>query len=79
MASLLVRNAKKFELQRDSSQRDLKIRSNYRSFRVKRFQLWKGNFKRFVRKSHSDFKLVRFMEIRIRESSVGQYYNFHII
>ena len=34
MASLFVKNLEKFELQRDSSQRDLKIRSNYRNFRI---------------------------------------------
>ena len=32
MVSLLVRNEEKFELQRQSSQKGLKIRSNYRSF-----------------------------------------------
>ena len=34
MASLLVKNVEKFELKRESSQRDLKIRSNYGSFRI---------------------------------------------
>ena len=34
MASLFVKNLEKFELQRDSSQRDLKVRSNYRNFRI---------------------------------------------
>ena len=34
VASLLVRNVEKFESQRESSQRDLKIRSNYRNFRI---------------------------------------------
>ena len=34
MTILLARNVEKFELQRESSQRDLKIRSNYRSFRI---------------------------------------------
>ena len=32
MASLLVRNVETFELQRESYQRDLEIRSNYRNF-----------------------------------------------
>ena len=34
MTILLARNVEKFELQRESSQRDLKIRSNYGSFRI---------------------------------------------
>ena len=34
MVSLLVRNVEKFELQRKSSQRNLKIRSNYRNSRI---------------------------------------------
>ena len=39
MTILLARNVEKFELQRESSQRDLKIRSNYRSFRITKIYL----------------------------------------
>ena len=54
-ASLLIKNEEKFELQRESSQMDL------------RSELRKGNYKSFLRKFHGDFKFVRITEIRIRE------------
>ena len=34
MASFLIKNVGKFELERESSQRDLKILSNYGNFRI---------------------------------------------
>ena len=34
MASLLVKNVEKFELQRESYKKELKIHSNYRSIQI---------------------------------------------
>ena len=39
MANLLVRDAEKFKLQRGFSQKGLKIRSNYRNFRITEFEI----------------------------------------
>ena len=39
MASLFVRNVEKFELQRESSNKDFKIRSSYRNFQITEIQI----------------------------------------
>ena len=53
MDSLLIRNVEKFELQRKSCQGNLKVHSNYRSFRIT--EIWV-----------TERKLIA--EIQIRES-----------
>ena len=69
MASLLVSNAEKFELEKDSSQRDYKIHSNYKNFRITEIRITERKLKSFLRRFHGDFKFVRIMEI----SALGRF------
>ena len=49
MTNLLVRTLEKYKLQRESSQRDLKICSNYRNFRITEESSFKGFLKEISR------------------------------
>ena len=49
MASLLVRNVENFELQRESSQRDLKILSKYRNFRITEIRIKERKLYKFLK------------------------------
>ena len=58
MASFLIKNVGKFELERDLP------KGTWKSFRImETFELRKGNYKSFLRKFHGDFKFVWIIEI----------------
>ena len=58
---LPVRNVEIFKLQRESSQKGLKNRLNYRIFRI---SIRERNCKSFIRKFHGYFRIMEISELR---------------